>query len=418
MNDTRTEERRAKIINAFYLLLIVAALYLFLRFAFWLVFPFLFGFAVAVLLQKPKTMLYRKFRMRRGFTSVVLVLLFYIVILLVVGILGARLVTAVKGLTDFLAQITTTENMSKMALSVTQRLSSLLTFLPDAMENGINERLQDFVGSIVAGETAQGEKVGMWNSLISHIDFSFLKTPVSGIISSAAKIPAIAVALVITVVSSFFITSSYESIVHFIKAQLSEKRREALSVSKRIVIHSLGKLLRAYVIIIGVTFLELLLGLYLLSFTSGFNGKNMLGVALITALVDILPILGTGTILVPWALYNLIMGYIPTGIGLLVMYAVIIVVRQVLEPKLVASNLGLPPIVTIAGMYIGLQVLGFVGMFAVPMLVILVKMLNDEGVVRLWKIPEKDPNAAARIHPAIRTRPIRKQRKIWHNTKK
>ena len=73
------------------------------------------------------------------------------------------------------------------------------------------------------------------------------------------------------------------------------------------------------------------------------------------------------------------------AIGIMVLYAFITVMRQFIEPKLVAGQLGLPPFITIIGMYIGVKLFGFIGLFAVPLTIIFIKLLNDEGIIHLWK---------------------------------
>ena len=89
--------------------------------------------------------------------------------------------------------------------------------------------------------------------------------------------------------------------------------------------------------------------------------------------------------MIPWALWSLFTGDVGLGIGLLVVYAIISVIRQVIEPKLVASQLGLPPFVTIMAMYIGSQLFGFIGLFLLPITIMLLKVLNDEGVIHIFK---------------------------------
>ena len=84
-------------------------------------------------------------------------------------------------------------------------------------------------------------------------------------------------------------------------------------------------------------------------------------------------------------IYSLLSGSTGFGIGLLVLYIVIYIIRQAVEPKLVASNLGLPPILTLMGMYIGAVLFGFIGLFLVPLSIMCVKILNDTGAVKLWK---------------------------------
>ena len=119
---------------------------------------------------------------------------------------------------------------------------------------------------------------------------------------------------------------------------------------------------------------------------------------MITAFVDILPVLGTGTILIPWGVYMLISGNYFMGIGILILYVIITVIRQILEPKIVGSYVGLYPLVTLMAMYIGTKVMGFFGLFLFPITIILLKKMNDDGHIKLWKtppeleaIPEKKP---------------------------
>lgn len=119
-----------------------------------------------------------------------------------------------------------------------------------------------------------------------------------------------------------------------------------------------------------------------------FNSSYIFVISLVTAIIDIVPVLGTGTVLVPWLLFSFLVGDTGLGIGLLVMYVVITVVRQVIEPKLVAGQLGLPAFVTVIAMFLGVKLFGFIGLFLLPMTIIFAKLLNDKGIIHLWKLPE------------------------------
>ena len=90
--------------------------------------------------------------------------------------------------------------------------------------------------------------------------------------------------------------------------------------------------------------------------------------AFLTTLVDALPVLGTGMVLIPWALICFLGGNSIRGLGLLGLYATAALVRSVLEPKLVGSHLGLDPLVTLIAMYCGLRLWGLAGMLLLPML--------------------------------------------------
>ncbi|MDR2687036.1 MAG: sporulation integral membrane protein YtvI [Oscillospiraceae bacterium] len=379
----KSRARLGRIIDIVYYLLILVGFYLFMKYAFWLAFPFLFALFVAALLQRPMNFAQRKIKLKKSFSSVALVLLFYLLILLVIALIGARIWSAAKSFADYLSS--QVQNLPRIIRGLELRINQLVAWLPDSLETRVNTWLADFTKNLLAGVNADGENVGVFGSLLSNINLAWFKAPMSGMLTMAGRLPMLAVAVIITVISSFFMTSGYDKIAGFLKRQLSPERRRALSAAKKIMFSSMAKLLRSYSILIGVSFFELVLGLLLLRFTGQYNGKYLLGIALATSFVDILPVLGVGTVLIPWSLYNLIMGNYGLGVGLAVLWATIVVVRQILEPKLVSANLGLPPIVTLMGIYTGLQLFGFAGMLLMPLLLILVKLLNDQGVLHIWK---------------------------------
>ena len=151
-------------------------------------------------------------------------------------------------------------------------------------------------------------------------------------------------------------------------------------------------MIKSYATIIFVTFCEITIGLNILKLIGVYDGGYIVAISICTALLDILPVFGTGTVLIPWAVISFFSGNIGLGIGLLVIYALITVIRQILEPRLVAMNVGLPPIVTLAGMYLGLQIFGVVGLFALPITFVMINVLNEEGIIHLWSIDRRKNN--------------------------
>lgn len=119
--------------------------------------------------------------------------------------------------------------------------------------------------------------------------------------------------------------------------------------------------LRAYLLLGGLTFLQMFIGLACLRVPYAFV------LAILIAIVDFLPILGTGVVLIPWAVVSLLLGEVKLGIGLIVLYAVTTVIRQVLEPKLIGDGLGLHPLLSLAAMYAGLRLFGVWGMILAPL---------------------------------------------------
>lgn len=140
-----------------------------------------------------------------------------------------------------------------------------------------------------------------------------------------------------------------------------------------------GKMHSFVLSVFGMTFAELTAGLFLLGI------KNAFAIAFIIAVLDILPVLGTGTVLIPWAVLAFASGRISTGVGVFGLYLVITVVRNLIEPKLVGKQMGLSPVIMLPCMLIGLKFFGIIGLFVVPLLVSFLKQLNDRGIIKMFR---------------------------------
>ncbi len=390
----KLELRRGRIINIVYLAMILGLAYLFVRYCFWIFFPFLLAFLLAVIVQKPANFLVRKVKLKKGITSTVLILLLFIIAGAIISLLGMKLVDVIKNFIDFItAQLT---DLPALITDIKNWVINTAGFLPDKIEEKfvvsagnwfdmIRDKSVTEIAAIIAGSASGDEGFSL----------STITTPLSGLWSTAKRIPSVFVAIIICILSSCFMAADYDWIANFIKKQLSPEHKRKLSISKRVVFQSLGKLLSSYALIICITGTEIFIGLNILSLIGLYNGGNIIIISVIVALLDILPVLGTGTFMIPWAVYSLITGQIGLAIGLFIVYAIIYVVRQVIEPKIVGGTVGLPPFITLMGMYVGSQLFGFIGIFLVPIMIIIVKLLNDEGVIHLWKPFENENDSAA-----------------------
>lgn len=376
------ERRKGVLINVAYFALIVGAFYLFMRFAFWPLFPFIFAFFAAMLLQKPVRLLTKRTPIKKGFAAFLLTMFCALFLIGILALAGTKIVTEVKGLIE--SVMSTFDSLPDFIMTAEKWLISLVEKLPTALETPLTRWIDNLADNLIAA--AQQNPSQPSGSLLSGLkfDLSSLKTPLSGVISTASKVPSALIAIVITFIATVFITSDYDRIVTFIKHQLPSKKRETLSKTKNLTITTISKMLKAYCLIICITCTELFIGLSALKLLGIYNGGYIFTISLVTAIVDILPILGSGTILIPWGIVSLLMGKTGLGIGVLVIYIIITVLRQYIEPKLVAGQLGLPPIATLMGMYIGLKLFGVLGMFILPFTITILKVLNDDGVIRIW----------------------------------
>ena len=197
--------------------------------------------------------------------------------------------------------------------------------------------------------------------------------------SLLAALPDAGLFLVTTVLAVYFTSLSYPGILAFLKRQLPAAWQSRCRDAARCFRSTILKWLRAELLLILSTFVVLL---------GGFLWMGLdyaLLAAVFTALVDALPVLGTGTVLVPWALGCLLMGDTGRGVALLALYAVGLIVHTLLEPRLLAGQVDLPPITALLAMYLGFHFLGVGGMILLPVCLLLLKQFQDAGVIRLWR---------------------------------
>lgn len=378
------EKRFGRIVNILYFALIIGIGFLLLKYCFGLVFPFIFAFFMAMIVQRPTNACYKKIKKGKGIISTVLVLTLILLLVSFISLAGAQIVTTAKDFISFITQKindfpTLIENIENWILSV-------ITILPDSIESRLSTSIVSALNRFKELTATEAAGVLVESAADTEISLSSVLAPIGGGIWGVVKeIPSVLLAIVISVVASCFMASDYDRLVIFLKNQLPEKKRNALSKSKAILLSTLKGLIKAYGTIMLITFTEVFVGLNILKLVGIYNSGYIFVISAITAIVDIVPVLGTGTIMIPWALYSLITGNFSLAVGLIVIYAIILVIRQVIEPKLVATRLGLPPVLTIAAMYLGTQLFGFIGIFLLPIILIMLKRLNDEGVIHLWK---------------------------------
>lgn len=381
------EKRRKAIINVLYFAMIVAILVLIMRYALSICLPFVIAFIVAAILQRPKRFLVKKTPLKNGAAAGICVLLLIVIFVALVSLIGVRIFDEIKGFASYVGA--KLQNLDEVVNNIESWLVNLVASLPEFIGKTLKESVAELFSDIRQYMAGESDKISsaISSGLGDNFSLSWITGPLSGVISTAKQVPTILLSVVISIVACCFMTSEFDEVKAFIVCQFPEERRKDLSRAKSILRSSLGKMGKAYLLIMLVTFIEVSVGLTILKLLKFYSSSYIMVIAAVTAIVDILPVLGTGTVLIPWALYSLITGNIGMGIGLIVLYAAITVIRQIIEPKLVAGQLGLSPIVTIAALYFGLKVFGVLGMFVTPILIIMLKLLNDEGIIKLWKSP-------------------------------
>lgn len=371
--STKIENRRGFIINFFYFVLIAGLAFVSFKYFFWTVSPFLIAILVAVSLQKPIRMIEKKTKLGHTFISIALVSLLFLII---VGPIAALIGAITNEISTFVKYVVSNmEDIPAFADKIQTSILNAIKFLPETLYNSVAKSISTFVTEFSAD--IDFSKIGL---TFDNIFKSF-----NSVFSVAKNIPDVLLSLIIGVVACIFMTKDYNRIMTFIKRQTPKEKRHFFPEIKSVFFNTIGKLVRAYLLIMLITFVEVFIGLAILSLFGSVNGSYIFVISLGVAVFDILPVLGAGGVLIPWAIYGMISKDFTLAIGLIIIYVVLLVFRQYIEPKIIGDQLGVHPLVTLSGMYFGLKLFGFIGIFVVPMFIMTLKALNDNGTVHLWK---------------------------------
>ncbi len=197
---------------------------------------------------------------------------------------------------------------------------------------------------------------GLLRDTVSGIG-SFVTLGIGRLLRAA---PKLLILLVVTVMACVYGSMDYGRIRNFVIALLPSHWAKRVDRFRKKAGRAVRRYLRAYGILWLLTLCEVLVGLWIL------KQPYALLIAIIVATVDLLPILGAGTVLIPWAILQLLLGHHSFGIGLLILYGVLTIVRQIAEPHVVGESLGIHPLASLLCMVLGLQLFGVVGMLLGP----------------------------------------------------
>ena len=347
------------LVRLLYFAAIGALIYISLRyFLLWLL-PFLLAMGIAALMEPLIDGAQRRLHFKRGFTAAVLTLV------LVGGLIAL--------LTLLLTQL------FRQASSFLEQLPSLLAHLPDTTA-ALQRRLNDFCA-------ACPKSMRTWvSSFLTNLSSQLVQTAenfsagcLRVLTDAITQLPRIFLFCATTVLAVFFTTAAYPTIMEFLRRQMPPAGLHTARGVKANLFSTLGKWCKAQCILLTITCSELFVGFLLL------RQNYALLLAVLIGLIDALPVFGTGTVLIPWALLCFVAGNIPRGIALAALYAVIMLVRSITEPHVISAQAGLPPLMALLAMYVGFCTFQVAGMILFPMALLFIKQLHDGGYLKLWK---------------------------------
>lgn len=328
----------------------IAAFYVIGRFSVGLFLPFLVALPVAGLARAGAKRLSPRLRMSERLLSVVLVLLILAIVVVLLYLFCSRVLLELQQLLQHLLAD------SDDPEGTLARLLHFFRYLGErfSLAGGF---LESFIGD---PQVFFAEQLRNFLSGLSE------RLP-TGVAAILGALPRILLFLMVTVIACFYFALDYPAVIATVSRLFPAPLRERLPQWRQSVGRMAGQYLKAYCLLFLLTLCELWLGLLLLRARYSFL------LSLLIALLDVLPVLGVGTVLVPWALLALLSGNTYLGIGLLLLYAIITIVRQVAEPHLVGKSLGLHPILMLIAFYAGLRLFGVAGLLVGPALTLLLK---------------------------------------------
>jgi len=363
----KLEKRRSFIINFLYFAIILGIIIPLTRYALGVIAPFLIALIVSFLLKPAVQFFCEKWRIPRGISGLVFVILFYALLGFLLIVIGVQLFAAAKSF--FLT------------------LPALYTGSIAPWMNRLFASVQEFAGKLDPdAAAAYNTLAASINSSLGSAVTAISKQVVSQVTSITLKTPGFLLKLLITVIATVFLTIDFPKIKAFVMRQLTPRVQDLLHNARVQLGRTLWSYTRSYALILAITFAELALGLTIIGI------KNALGIAVLIALFDIPPVVGSGLVLLPWTIYALVTGDLVHGIGLAVLYVVVIVVRQIMEPKIVGDRVGLHPLVTLLCMVLGTYLFGGIGLLGLPIAVALIHALNKQGAIHLYKLGD-EPSA-------------------------
>ena len=383
--NSKVEKRRAFLIDFAFVAVLLALIYVFFKYLFWIAAPFLLSFFFAVLLQKPLRILDKKTNHKaHSFWSIFLVVVSIAVVIVPVALILTSVFGKISAFIGYVSE--QLSDISSFLSTIENWLLNAIQFLPKGIYNSVSGSITDLFDKLQPNAVeGAASSAGLLSSLDLGSLTSKLTSGVSNVYSVVKGVPSILIGVVIGLVAWILFTKDYDYLVRFIQNQLPDDKKGVLVEFKQVFSKTILTMFKAYGIIMCITFCELFLGFSIMSLFGIMNNGYFAIIALAIAVFDILPVAGSGGILIPWSLFSLIYGNYKQAIGLIVLYIIITVIRQYVEPKIVGTSLGVHPIVTLMGLYFGLKLFGFIGMFIVPLTVMTLKAFDDAGRISIWK---------------------------------
>ena len=309
----------------------------------WLFSPFITSYIVSLLVNPLADGLQRRFRLPRGISAV-------LVIVLTIGVVGGiatgviwKIVDEVRGIYEDFPVIY--ENIRMTWFEISEELSNITNILPKNTQKVID----DFSAQTLDWIAGFAKNTDIFQS--------------AG--NAARKLPNVFISCIVFILSLYFMVSDSKTVSQAVKKPFTPTFLNRIASLQDEFKKYVGGYVKAQLTIMCVAFVIVMLGLSIIKV------KYALIIAMVIAIVDALPFFGSGAVLWPWAAAAFITGNPIQGVALLIIYLCVIFMRQMIEPKIVGKNIGMHPLITLTAMYVGYRTLSVGGMILGPFIMMM-----------------------------------------------
>ncbi len=321
-------------------------------YAVWLFAPFIIAYFVSLIVNPMVNGIQKRFHLPRGVCAI-------LVIVLTVGVLGGiatgiiwKIIDEIRNVYEDLPIIY--ENVRITWIKISDFFSDFVAMLPDNLQNifddASNQAMEWFADVATNAEIMRSAG------------------------NIAKKLPSIFIVVIVFILSLYFMITDAKKVSLAVKKPFSEEFIQKMSEFKTEIKKYVGGYVKAQLTIMCISFTILLIGLSILKV------DYALIIALAVAILDALPFFGSGAVLWPWSIVSFIMGDVLMGVGLVIIYLAVILMRQFIEPKIVSQNIGIHPLTTLMAMYVGFRIFSIGGMIVGPLVMVMLVSLYRTGI--------------------------------------
>lgn len=315
--------------------------------------PFIVAVIISSIVEPITKFLNKKCKLNRKVASVISLL---IILTIIGGILGLAIGKIVQEVMHLL------EDMNVYYTQVYDFSMGIF----DEFKNG-NIQVPDEV--IQVAKNSLGGVIDAVKNVVVYV--------LTTIINLVGSVPKMITYTIITILAILFTCFDRELVIEQFKKQVPKKWIDKASEVIKETCSATFNYIKAEVKLSSICFILVLISLYVLSLI-GFDVKYPVTMAIFIGFIDVLPIFGAGTVMVPWSVYLFIIGNYPLAIAVILIFIVWYILKQMLEPKMVSSQIGMHPIFTLFGMYTGFRLIGVFGLMLGPIVMLMIKSIFGE----------------------------------------